>query len=103
MLKEKLAGVTFGVQRPHKTAKQLFELGRKCFMLMIEPQNVPFKTERERREFDRGYYKTKIQFIQTNPLIPEIFREVDRIRPKKFFKPRARIVLPEVAALAVSA
>jgi hypothetical protein len=72
----------------HKTAKQLFEQGRKCFMMMIEPQNVKFKTERERREFERGYYKTKIKWIETNPLIPESLREPDRPRAKKVFRPR---------------
>jgi hypothetical protein len=91
MLKDQLAGTKFGVvqSRQHKTAKQLFELGRKCFMLMIEPQNVPFRTEREKREFDRGYYKTKITFIQTNPLVPAFFRDADAPRTKRVFRPRA--------------
>jgi hypothetical protein len=96
MILKDLVGTKFRAQqRPNKTAKQLFNIGRLAFLMMIDVNNVPVRNERERREVDRGYFKSKIKWIETNPLIPELFREVDRPRPKKVFKPRAR---PEVAA-----
>lgn len=56
------------------------ELGRKVFMLMgIDPRDVPLTTDWERKQLERGFYRTKIAWRNSkNPLIPECMRDVDR-------------------------
>lgn len=51
--------------RDHTDA-ELRELGRKCFMMMIDPSDVSLKTVRERALFDKGYGDMKQKFWANN-------------------------------------
>jgi hypothetical protein len=59
-----------------RSHRALFELARKVFMLMIDPETTPVAPN-ERRNFDINYHRTKMLWLKTNPLVPKSMREPD--------------------------